>query len=118
MRTIALLAFLVVGCAEARSGAWDETSDDRDLMGERWVGPDLQRGGQSYAQFDEERDRRAVGDFRGFGCLGSCDGHEAGYAWAAEQSIADPQDCDGNSWSFIEGCAAWAIQHYEPPDER
>jgi hypothetical protein len=117
MKLIAVLALLVVGCSDARSSAWDQTSDDRDLIGERWVSPELRHGGWTYAAFDEERDRTGGDDFHGFGCLGSCAGHEAGYAWAAEQSITQPEDCDGNSWSFVEGCAAWVIENYEAPDE-
>lgn len=41
-------------------------------------------------------------------CTGDCSGHEAGYAWAEENGISDPYDCDGNSNSFIEGCQAYA----------
>jgi hypothetical protein len=35
-------------------------------------------------------------------------GHEAGYEWAEENDIDDPDDCGGNSDSFIEGCQAYA----------
>lgn len=46
--------------------------------------------------------------FRGYDCTIDCSGHEAGYAWAEEKGIDDPDDCGGNSESFIEGCRAYA----------
>jgi len=41
-------------------------------------------------------------------CTGDCSGHNAGYEWAEEKGISDPEDCGGNSSSFIEGCEAYA----------
>jgi hypothetical protein len=35
-------------------------------------------------------------------------GHQAGYDWAEEHDIDDPDDCGGNSHSFIEGCEEFA----------
>lgn len=46
--------------------------------------------------------------FGGYSCIGDCSGHEAGYDWAEENGIMDPDDCDGNSTSFIEGCQSYA----------
>jgi hypothetical protein len=46
--------------------------------------------------------------FMGYTCTADCSGHEAGYEWAEENGIDDPDDCDGNSDSFIEGCQAYA----------
>ncbi len=40
-------------------------------------------------------------------CTQDCSGHDAGYAWAQENEITDPNDCDGNNDSFIEGCRAY-----------
>jgi hypothetical protein len=42
------------------------------------------------------------------GCTQDCSGHNAGYAWAEHQDIQDPDDCDGDSQSFIEGCQDYA----------
>jgi hypothetical protein len=42
-----------------------------------------------------------------------CSGHEAGYEWAEEHGIDDPDDCSGNSESFIEGCRAYAEEQQE-----
>ena len=47
-------------------------------------------------------------NFGGYPCIGDCSGHEAGYDWAEENGIDDPDDCDGNSDSFIEGCQSYA----------
>ncbi|SCY42587.1 hypothetical protein SAMN05216420_10643 [Nitrosospira sp. Nl5] len=44
----------------------------------------------------------------GYSCSDGCSGHEAGYEWAEENDIDDPDDCEGNSDSFIEGCQAYA----------
>ena len=46
--------------------------------------------------------------FHGYECTVDCSGHEAGYEWAERNEITDPDDCDGKSQSFIEGCRAWA----------
>lgn len=47
-------------------------------------------------------------DFHGYHCKADCSGHEAGYRWAEEHDIDDPDQCGGKSQSFIEGCRAWA----------
>lgn len=41
-------------------------------------------------------------------CTYDCSGHQAGYDWAEEHGIDDPDDCGGNSQSFIEGCEEYA----------
>jgi hypothetical protein len=41
-------------------------------------------------------------------CTDDCSGHQAGYDWAELNGITDPNDCDGNSQSFIEGCQEYA----------
>ncbi len=55
-------------------------------------------------------------DFMDYPCTVDCSGHEAGYAWAEENEILNPDDCEGNSQSFIEGCQAYA-QSQESPDD-
>jgi hypothetical protein len=51
--------------------------------------------------------------YRGMECTSDCSGHEAGYEWAEENDISDPDDCSGNSDSFVEGCQAWAEENQE-----
>jgi hypothetical protein len=41
-------------------------------------------------------------------CTQDCSGHNAGYAWAEQHEIDDPDDCNGDSQSFIEGCQEYA----------
>ncbi len=48
--------------------------------------------------------------FNGYPCTVDCSGHEAGYEWASDKGITDPDDCGGNSDSFIEGCEAYAYE--------
>ena len=68
--------------------------------------------GETYEEFDQRRDALdgSRGSFAGVGCTQDCSGHEAGYAWAEEKGITDPAHCGGKSWSFIEGCRAYAEQ--------
>lgn len=72
-------------------------------------------GGETYNEYDSRRDSLdgSRGTFRGQGCTVDCGGHEAGYAWAEEKGITDPDDCRGKSWSFIEGCRAYAEENAE-----
>ena len=49
--------------------------------------------------------------FGGNPCTDDCSGHEAGYAWAEENGIDDPDSCGGNSQSFIEGCQTYAEEY-------
>lgn len=67
-------------------------------------------GGETYSEYDERRDslNGVAGAYEGDDCTEDCSGHEAGYEWAAENEIDDPDDCGGRSWSFIEGCQAYA----------
>lgn len=51
--------------------------------------------GTTYADQDEP-----------YGCTDDCSGHEAGYQWADHNDVTDPDDCGGDSQSFIEGCQA------------
>ncbi|BDB28736.1 hypothetical protein CTP10_R61470 (plasmid) [Cupriavidus sp. P-10] len=46
--------------------------------------------------------------FLGSRCTQDCSGHEAGYYWAADNDISDPNDCTGDSQTFVEGCQEYA----------
>lgn len=61
-------------------------------------------------------DAYAVEDNGNYTCTQDCSGHEAGFAWAQENDIADASDCGGNSQSFIEGCEAFAEERQEQAD--
>lgn len=49
--------------------------------------------------------------FGEYECTDDCSGHEAGYEWASDKGITDPDDCGGNSQSFIEGCMEYASEY-------
>lgn len=71
---------------------------------------DEERGGETYSEFDERRDSYdgSHGSYAGDDCTKDCGGHRAGYKWAEKKGIDDPDDCGGKSWSFEEGCRAYA----------
>ncbi|KAF7963265.1 hypothetical protein AWV80_11515 [Cupriavidus sp. UYMU48A] len=52
--------------------------------------------------------------FLGTGCTPACSGHEAGYYWAADNDISDPDDCTGDSQAFVEGCQEYARSTENP----
>jgi hypothetical protein len=58
----------------------------------------------------------SASSFMGYPCTIDCSGHEAGYNWAEQHGIDDPDDCTGNSSSFIEGCQAYAEEQQEDSD--
>ena len=45
-----------------------------------------------------------------YGCTEDCSGHDAGYEWAETNAISEPDECSGNSESFIEGCRTYAAE--------
>ena len=45
---------------------------------------------------------------RGYSCTTDCSGHEAGWNWSEAREISSPENCHGNSASFVEGCEAFA----------
>src|ERR1043165_10013940 len=49
-------------------------------------------------------------------CTENCPGHDAGYEWAVQKGITDPNDCGGNSDSFVEGCMAYAEEQRQDRD--
>ena len=57
------------------------------------------------------------GRYGNYDCTYDCSGHDAGYEWAEENGIDNPDDCDGNSNSFIEGCQAYAEEQSTEGDE-
>ncbi len=50
-----------------------------------------------------------LASFGGYPCAGrDCDRHAAGYRWAIEHGVTNPDNCDGISAAFIEGCRVFA----------
>lgn len=50
---------------------------------------------------------------RGYTIVSDMSGHIKGYEWAEAYGITDPDDCSGNSQSFIEGCQAYAVDQQD-----
>jgi hypothetical protein len=54
--------------------------------------------------------------FHGYACTVNCSGHRAGYDWAKQRGISNPNDCPSlmpNLHSLTEGC--WAATGREGP---
>jgi hypothetical protein len=45
--------------------------------------------------------------FAGYPCGDDCSEHLAGYQWGRESGLSDPDNCDGRSAPFIEGCRVY-----------
>lgn len=101
---IALAALLMLAACSDKAEPTDEEA--MAYEGEEFAG-------ETYDEFDERRDELdgEAGSYAGYGCTVDCSGHEAGYQWAADNGITDPDDCGGKSWSFIEGCRAYAEEN-------
>lgn len=91
-----LLTLLIAGCSES---ATTQTS------------PDTVEETLSYDKPAPEEIAYPNEEFHGYPCIGDCSGHEAGYQWAEEKDINDPDNCGGNSDSFVEGCKIYAEEH-------
>lgn len=50
---------------------------------------------------------------RGYTIVEDMSGHIKGWEWAEMYGISDPDECGGNSESFIEGCRAYASEQQE-----
>ncbi len=53
---------------------------------------------------------RPTPTFGSYPCSGSCQENKAGYRWAQQNGIVDPDSCTGKTSSFIEGCRVYAMQ--------
>lgn len=98
-----LTASSIVLCASACSGSDETSTYDED----GYVVDDSSYEGEVTEEYGSDGNSSGL-TFEGYECTEDCSGHEAGYAWAEENDITDPDDCGGNSQSFIEGCIAYA----------
>lgn len=107
------LLFAVAGCGSAQS---DEsanstyTSEESVPSGEVTERTEETKAGETYDEYDARRDsyNGVRGESHGYGCTVNCGGHDAGYEWASEHGITSTEECGGKSWSFEEGCKAYA----------
>ncbi len=101
-----VLIIVTPGCNGNAEAATDDGADLADYEGQEFAN-------ETYPEYDARRDSYEGdrGSFSDYGCTQDCSGHEAGYEWAAEHGIDDPDDCGGKSWSFEEGCRAYAEEN-------
>ena len=97
-----LLASLLIGCG--RGPAAQRSDDDETNM-------TMQRHQSAPPGEDPTL---AAAD--GLPCTEECSGQDAGYEWAEQNGIGDPNDCGGDSDSFIEGCMAYAAERTQHQD--
>lgn len=57
-----------------------------------------------------------IDEFYDSPCTNDCDSYMDGYRWAESQGISDPDDCTGNSTSFIDGCIAYTDEQVDNYD--
>lgn len=104
MKNWGTLAFIIAGLSLAlylqfvehqASGATEDAVAD-----EAYVQPDL-------APVTAEADEPTP-TFGGYPCPHDCSENRAGYAWASENNIRDPDNCTGDTGAFIEGCRVYA----------
>lgn len=90
----------------------DDAEHGRDLF---HTGVDISgtKGGLTYAGYDSRRDAQATTSYFGFGCLGSCDGHAAGFKWATRHNLKAASECIALRWDSLEGCAAYVLRKPE-----
>lgn len=129
-----LLAALMVGCARndatrdqsrAESRASSEiaiqrptvSGFDRSSTSILATGSRMQRGHAANELVGtEEVSEDESQEFSGSPCMDNCSGHEAGYEWAEQHGVADPNECGGDSNSFFEGCMAYAQEQRQDRD--
>ena len=62
------------------------------------------------SQRPQQPSPKPVPKFGGYPCRGDCSEEKAGYRWAEQNGITDPDSCTGNTGAFIEGCRVYAQQ--------
>src|SRR5690348_16577138 len=106
---------LLCGSCTSRAHASDDDAQNNPHYSDGTV-----KGGETYPEYDDRRDALdgAAGEYAGNGCTQDCSGHDAGYQWAQDHDVTDPDDCGGKSWSFEEGCRAYAEGRTQDDDDQ
>jgi hypothetical protein len=98
--------------ATSSAGTTIDGNDDTAAYGDDDAALDAMApvGGETYSEYDARRDALggSAGSYEGDECTVDCGGHAAGREWAIQRGVTDESECGGNSWSFREGCAAYA----------
>ena len=53
---------------------------------------------------------KPIPKFGAYPCTGNCSDDKAGYRWAEQNGITDPDSCTGDTGAFIDGCRVYARQ--------
>lgn len=128
--TAALAAVLLTSCGSSsgggRYGDYEDYAADADAAAEAAAGAAEEARQAVYEEHGADSDGTGVDasnvdasdveDSGNYVCTRDCSGHEAGFAWAQENDVADASDCGGNSRSFIGGCEAFAGERQEQAD--
>ena len=91
-----------------RQGVQSEDSDEDTL--------DTSEAAQQSA-IDELEDQTYEDVMGSDECTEDCSGHNAGWEWAKKNEMLNPDDCSGDSESFIEGCKAYGEEVERRVDE-
>lgn len=123
-----LLLLAVTGCErQSESGRMDDTAISTKAPVDHYQGPDQPSYPDSAAEdaYLAATEAQAAADAaieatsagspyaysgRSYStpCTDDCSGHDAGYDWADNNAITHPDECGGNSQSFIDGCEDYA----------
>jgi hypothetical protein len=102
------------GCSSSEAATDDEKTSSQNE--DRFVSSSDEtgeiKGGETYNAYDERREEidLSPGSVGEYGCTQDCSSHDAGYNWASKRGISSVDDCGGKSWSFEEGCKAYAAE--------
>lgn len=113
LNLIVMSALILAGCdVPARDVSADQSGmgayGRRDLIGTD-VNIGGEKQGQSYADYDDARDRRGTGlAFAGYGCQSNCADVMGGYQRAGRGKVSDARLCAAPRWGELEGCVAFA----------
>jgi hypothetical protein len=110
-----LLAVLICACTRHETASHNAGNQPRapaEIITEQSVGSGFDLANASLvgtgSLLEEMQD--GTENFSNHSCTENCTGHEAGYAWAEQQGVTDPNDCGGESNSFLEGCMVYAAE--------
>lgn len=111
---LVLGGLLICGCARSDASDQRTTASDQEFG----AAPDAASEPDKAANTEAEVQGTTYADQgEPYGCTDDCSGHEAGYQWADDNDVTDPDDCGGDSQSFIEGCQAHAEAYQDALSE-
>ncbi|HXJ10162.1 MAG TPA: hypothetical protein VNH12_11675 [Burkholderiales bacterium] len=99
-----LTAALLVGLLAAFAGSWPKP--------EPALASPARVAARTKARAPAVAKASASATFGGYPCSsGDCAEDKAGFRWAEQNVIRDPDSCSGRSPEFIEGCRVYARRH-------